>query len=301
MADLFSLKGKVALVTGASKEMGQEVAHALAEYGADVAVTARNAAQLETAAARVRETGRKGVAIPADLTNIPELPSIISRTVNALGRLDILVNVAGGGDYSNYGWALNMTEQMWDNMFILNIKAPMFLCQAAAKVMKNSGGGSIVNISSGAGSGASPRMSNYGAAKAGLDNLSTTLAAEWARFGIRVNVVISGLVDTTNARTSDFSNSGARGLFHQANAVGANRQTHRHRGSRALPGRAGRRMGDRSEDRRQRRRRRSAPVRLNPLAEVISLNPAKGVHSSMRTDSRNRDAVSPRAAQGHRA
>ena len=84
MADLFSLKGKVALVTGASKEMGQEVAHALAEYGADVAVTARNAAQLETAAARVRETGRKGVAIPADLTNIPELPSIISRTVDAL-------------------------------------------------------------------------------------------------------------------------------------------------------------------------------------------------------------------------
>lgn len=210
MADLFSLKGKVALVTGASKEMGQEVAHALAEYGADVAVTARNAAQLETAAARVRETGRKGVAIPADLTNIPELPSIISRTVDALGRLDILVNVAGGGDYSNYGWALNMTEQMWDNMFNLNIKAPMFLCQAAAKVMKNSGGGSIVNISSGAGSGASPRMSNYGAAKAGLDNLSTTLAAEWARFGIRVNVVISGLVDTTNARTSTFQLRSAR-------------------------------------------------------------------------------------------
>ncbi|MGO9056566.1 MAG: SDR family NAD(P)-dependent oxidoreductase [Candidatus Binataceae bacterium] len=204
MADLFSLKGKVALVTGASKEMGQEVAHALAEYGADVAVTARNAAQLETAAARIRQTGRKAVAIPADLTNIPELPSIVSRTVEALGRLDILVNVAGGGDYSNYGWALNMTEQMWDNMFVLNIKAPMFLCQAAAKVMKDSGGGSIVNISSGAGSGAAPRMSNYGAAKAGLDNLSATLAAEWARFRIRVNVIISGLVDTANARTSTF-------------------------------------------------------------------------------------------------
>ena len=72
MADLFSLKGKVALVTGASKEMGQEVAHTLAEYGADVAVTARNAAQLEEAAARIRTTGRKAIAIPADLTNIPE-------------------------------------------------------------------------------------------------------------------------------------------------------------------------------------------------------------------------------------
>ena len=205
MADLFSLKGKVALVTGASKEMGQEVAHALAEYGADVAVTARNAAPTGGRPPRAcRQTGRKALVIPADLTNIPELPSIVSRTVDALGGLDILVNVAGGGPYSNYGWALRMTEEMWDNMFLLNLKAPMFLCQAAANVMKDHGGGSIVNISSGAGSGASPRMSNYGAAKAGLDNLSATLAAEWARFGIRVNVIISGLVDTTNARTSTF-------------------------------------------------------------------------------------------------
>ena len=204
MEDLFSLEGKVALVTGASKEMGREVAYTLAAHGADVAVTARNASQLEEAAAHIRGMGRKAAAIAADLTNIRELPSIISRTVDALGSLDILVNVAGGGDYSNYGWALRMTEEMWDNMLNLNLKAPMFLCQAAAKAMKERGGGSIVNISSGAGSGASPRMSNYGAAKAGLDNLSETLAAEWAQFGIRVNVVISGLVDTANARTSTF-------------------------------------------------------------------------------------------------
>jgi len=205
MADLFSLKGKVALVTGASKEMGREVAYTLAEHGADVAVTARNAAQLEEAAARIRTTGRKAIAIPADLTKIAELSSIVSRTVEVLGGLDILVNVAGGGDYSNYGWALRMTEEMWDNMFDLNVKAPMFLCQAAARVMKERGGGAIVNISSGAGSGPSPRMSNYGAAKAGLDNLSESLAAEWAQFHIRVNVVISGLVDTANARTSAFA------------------------------------------------------------------------------------------------
>jgi NAD(P)-dependent dehydrogenase (short-subunit alcohol dehydrogenase family) len=205
MAELFSLQGKVALVTGASKEMGREVAYTLAQHGADVAVTARNAAQLEEAAAHIRKLGRKAAAVPADLTRIAEIPSVVSRTVAALGGLDILVNVAGGGDYSNYGWALRMTEEMWDNMLNLNLKGPMFLCQAAAKVMKERGGGSIVNISSGAGSGASPRMSNYGAAKAGLDNLSETLAAEWAQFHIRVNVVISGLVDTTNARTSTFA------------------------------------------------------------------------------------------------
>jgi NAD(P)-dependent dehydrogenase (short-subunit alcohol dehydrogenase family) len=205
MADQFSLKGKVALVTGASKEMGREVAYTLAEHGADVALTARDAAQLEEGAAHIRSTGRKAVAVPGDLAKINEIPSIVSRTVEALGGLDILVNVAGGGPYSNYGWALRMTEQMWDDMFDVNLKGPMFLCQAAAKVMKERGGGSIVNISSGAGSGASPRMSNYGAAKAGLDNLSDTLAAEWAQFHIRVNVVISGLVDTANARTSTFA------------------------------------------------------------------------------------------------
>jgi NAD(P)-dependent dehydrogenase (short-subunit alcohol dehydrogenase family) len=205
MSDLFSLQGKVALVTGASKEMGREVAYMLARHGADVALTARNASQLEEGAAHIRSMGRKAVAISADLTNIPEIPKIVSRTVETLGGLDILVNVAGGGDYSNYGWALRMTEQMWDNMLNLNLKGPMFLCQAAARVMKERGGGSIVNISSGAGSGASPRMGNYGAAKAGLDNLSETLAQEWAQFKIRVNVVISGLVDTTNARTSTFA------------------------------------------------------------------------------------------------
>jgi NAD(P)-dependent dehydrogenase (short-subunit alcohol dehydrogenase family) len=205
MADLFSLKGKVALVTGASKEMGREVAYTLAQHGADVALTARDARQLEEGAAHIKSIGRKAAAISADLTKILEIPSIVSRTVDALGGLDILVNVAGGGPYSNYGWALRMTEQMWDNMFNLNVKAPMFLCQAAAKVMKERGGGAIVNISSGAGSGPSPRMCNYGAAKAGLDNMSETLAAEWARFHIRVNVVISGLVDTTNARTSTFA------------------------------------------------------------------------------------------------
>jgi NAD(P)-dependent dehydrogenase (short-subunit alcohol dehydrogenase family) len=205
MADLFSLQGKIALVTGASKEMGREVAYTLARHGADVALTARNVQQLEEGAAYIKSLGRKAVAISADLTDIPAIPSIVSRAVDALGGLDILVNVAGGGDYSNYGWALRMTEQMWDNMLNLNLKGPMFLCQAAAKVMKERGGGSIVNISSGAGSGGSPRMSNYGAAKAGLDNLSESLAAEWAQFHIRVNVVISGLVDTTNARTSTFA------------------------------------------------------------------------------------------------
>jgi NAD(P)-dependent dehydrogenase (short-subunit alcohol dehydrogenase family) len=202
---LFSLAGKVALVTGASKDMGAAIANLLAECGADVAVTARDEAMLEDVAAEIRAMGRKSVAIAADLRDFPRLPDIVSRTVTELGGLDILVNNAGGGDWSTYGWALRLTGEQWDAMLDLNLKAPMFLSQAAAAVMKDRGGGRIINISSGAGSHASPRMSSYGAAKAGLENLSQTLAAEWAQFGIRVNVVIPGLIDTANARQSTFA------------------------------------------------------------------------------------------------
>jgi len=202
---LFSLAGKIALVTGASKEMGQAVAYTLAEHGADVALTARSGGQLEEIAARIRKLGRRTVAIPADLRNIDGLASIVERTVKELGGLDILVNLAGSSEFSDFGWALNMTQQQWDNMVDLNLKAPMFLSQAAASAMKERGGGAIVNISSGVASSPAPRMSNYGAAKAGLENLSKTLAMEWARFGIRVNVVVPGVVDVEHTRKGTYN------------------------------------------------------------------------------------------------
>jgi NAD(P)-dependent dehydrogenase (short-subunit alcohol dehydrogenase family) len=202
---LLSLQGKVALITGASKEMGQGVAYMLAEHGADVALTARTAAQLEDLAAGIMKLGRKALAIPADLRNIDGLGSLVDRTVRELGRLDILVNLAGSSEFADFGWALNMTQEQWDNMVDLNLKAPMFLSQAAARVMKDQGGGSIVNISSGVSSSPAPRMSNYGAAKAGLDNLSKTLAVEWARFGIRVNVVVPGVIDVEHTRKGTYN------------------------------------------------------------------------------------------------
>jgi NAD(P)-dependent dehydrogenase (short-subunit alcohol dehydrogenase family) len=209
----FDLQGKIALVTGGSKDMGRAIALTLADHGADVALTARTEEMLSDVAAQVVARGRRALPIVADLCRFEDLEAIVTRTVQELGGLDILVNNAGGGEWSNYGWALNLSEAQWDNMMALNLKAPMFLSQAAARVMKDRGGGRIINISSGAGSHPSPRMSNYGAAKAGLDNLSQTLAAEWARFGIRVNVVIPGLVDTANARQSTFATADREELF----------------------------------------------------------------------------------------
>jgi NAD(P)-dependent dehydrogenase (short-subunit alcohol dehydrogenase family) len=199
MANLFSLEGKVALIAGASKEMGSAVARMLAAHGADVAVSARSAHKLETVAGAIREMGRRSVAIPADLTRVDQIEATMQRTLDQLGSLDILVNILGG---SNIGaaWALRMSEEMWDDVFTLNVKAPMFLSVAAAKVMKERGGGSIVNISTSAATGAAPRLTNYGAAKAGLEQLTESLAAEWGRFKIRVNVVISGNIYTANLR-----------------------------------------------------------------------------------------------------
>ncbi|SRR5579875_445154 len=199
MSDLFSLKGKVAFIAGASKEMGSAVARMLAAHGADVAVSARSGDKLEAVAADIRAIGQRSVPIVADLTNLAQISTAIQRTVAELGGLDILVNILGG---SNIGaaWALRMTEAMWDDVFALNVKAPMFLSVAAAKIMKESGGGSIINISTSAASGAAPRLTNYGAAKAGLEHLTETLAAEWGRFRIRVNVVVSGNIYTSNLR-----------------------------------------------------------------------------------------------------
>jgi 7-alpha-hydroxysteroid dehydrogenase len=199
MADLFSLRGKVALIAGASKEMGSAVARMLAEHGADVAVSARSADKLEAVAAGIRQMGRSSIPIAADLTKVDQIESAMMRTVNELGGLDILVNILGGSNIGS-AWALRMNEAMWDDVFTLNVKAPMFLSVAAAKVMKERGGGSIVNISTSAATGAAPRLTNYGAAKAGLEHLTETLAAEWGRFKIRVNVVISGNIYTANLR-----------------------------------------------------------------------------------------------------
>src|SRR5262249_51852057 len=190
MRERCNLDGSVALVTGASKEIGAAVATTLAEFGADVAVTARDVSGLEQTAQRVRAFGRRCLVVPADLMDVRAIPDVVRRTVEGLGSVNFLVNVAGGGPWSNFAWAMRLTERQWDEMFALNVKAPFFLSQAVANVMRERGGGAIVNISSGSGSAAAPRMANYGAAKAALDNLTATLAAEWGQFGIRVNTVV---------------------------------------------------------------------------------------------------------------
>jgi 7-alpha-hydroxysteroid dehydrogenase len=222
MADFFSLKGKVALVNGASKEMGSAVAYALAEYGADVAVTARSAGQLNAVAAKIRSMGRKALAVPMDLTKFAEFPGLMDRVVNELGGLDIMVNVHGGGegDFKNFGPFMRTTEDKWDFMMNINLKSQALLCLAAANIMKNRGGGRIINVSSTSVNGAALFESIYGAAKAGLEHLSHTLSVEWARYGIRVNVVTPGLINTANGTNLAFATPEAEAALRDSMPLG---------------------------------------------------------------------------------
>lgn len=220
--NIFSLTGKTALVNGASKEMGSAVAYALAEYGADVAVTARSADQLEAVATKIRLMDRKALAVPIDLTRVSEFPGLMDRVVDELGGLDIMVNVHGGGegDFKNFGPFIRTTEEKWDFMMDVNLKSQAFLCLAAAAVMKTRGGGRIINVSSTSVNGPAVFESIYGAAKAGLEHLSHTLSFEWARYGIRVNVVCPGLINTVNGTSLAFATPQAEARFRAAMPLG---------------------------------------------------------------------------------
>jgi NAD(P)-dependent dehydrogenase (short-subunit alcohol dehydrogenase family) len=200
---LFSLRGHVALVTGASVGLGAECAHALALAGADVALVARREGLLRTLASKLTETyGVKALPIAADITIDADLDRVVSRTVAELGEVDILVNNAGiapGGRAEKY------SRELWDAAFALNVTAPMMLSQKIARrLIERKKPGRIINMTSVAGYQASPvfRYIGYASSKAALANLTRQLAIEWADYGILVNAVAPGLIPTEmNAET----------------------------------------------------------------------------------------------------
>jgi NAD(P)-dependent dehydrogenase (short-subunit alcohol dehydrogenase family) len=192
---LFSLRGRVALVTGASAGLGVECATALAIAGANVAIVARRAARLEQVAKRLARFSIKALPIPADVTLDADLDRIVSRTVSELGEIDILVNNAG---IALGGSADVITRKKWNAEFAVNVTAPMMLAQRVARrLAARKSAGRIINITSMYASLASPyRMVAYAASKAALENLTRELAVEWAPYGINVNAISPGMVPT---------------------------------------------------------------------------------------------------------
>ncbi|HEY0445231.1 MAG TPA: 2-dehydro-3-deoxy-D-gluconate 5-dehydrogenase KduD [Allosphingosinicella sp.] len=193
MSAMFDLTGKVAVVTGANTGIGQGIALALAEAGADLALVGRSEAT-ETAD-KVRALGRRAVLISADLATIAPVPEVVDRTLAELGRLDILVNNAG---IIRRADAVDFTEEDWDAVIDTNLKSVFFLCQAAARHMIAQGGGKIINIASMLSFQGGIRVPSYTASKSGVAGLTKLLANEWAAKGINVNAIAPGYIATNN-------------------------------------------------------------------------------------------------------
>lgn len=189
-----SLEGCVALVTGASRGIGRATALALAADGASVAVgySSRPDAAEEVVAG-VREHGVDAVALGADLTDAGAAAELVPRTLEALGRIDVLVNNAG---LTRDGLVLRMSDQDWASVLAVDLTAAFALCRAALRPMVRQRSGRIVNVSSVAGVSGNPGQANYSAAKAGLIGLSKSLAKEVGSRGITVNAVAPGFVET---------------------------------------------------------------------------------------------------------
>lgn len=190
----FSLAGKRALVTGASRGLGRVIALALADAGADVALVARDQARLEGVAAEVRALGREAWVLPADLAHLAELRAMVERAYEAMGRIDVLVSNAGISPI--WKRSTEVTEAEWDAIQATNVKATFFLCAAVGKRMAEQGGGSIITLASVASVVGTPRMAAYGASKAAVAQVTKTLALEWAAQHVRVNAIAPGYIET---------------------------------------------------------------------------------------------------------
>lgn len=189
----FRLDGQVAVVTGASKGIGWDLAKALADAGASVAVAARDLDALEELAAEIRADGGEAMAVKLDVRDVGQIGSAFEQVRERLGSLDVLVNNAGLG--ANHP-AENVTEADWDEMMDVNLRGLFFACQAAGRIMLEQGRGRIINMGSQAGVVGIRDHAVYSASKGGVNLLTKVLALEWSSRGVTVNTVAPTFIYT---------------------------------------------------------------------------------------------------------
>jgi NAD(P)-dependent dehydrogenase (short-subunit alcohol dehydrogenase family) len=190
----FDLAGRKALVTGASRGIGEAIALGLARFGADVAVTARDVARLADVSAAIEGIGCRAVPIAMDARDVGGIRGGVAEAAAALGGLDLVVNNAGMEEVSP---SLEVEEALWDRIVETNLKGAFFTAQAAARVMVEAdSGGTILNVCSLTSAVGVPTAAPYGASKSGLLGLTRALATEWAPLGIRVNAIGPGYFRT---------------------------------------------------------------------------------------------------------
>ena len=189
-----SLKGKVALISGASRGIGEATALAFANAGANVVVASRKLPDLEQVAEKIKAKGVRSLAMAAHVAKIDESKNLVDTVLKEFGRIDILFNNAGTNPYA--GPLIDAEEWAWDTTFNVNLKGPFFLAQLVARAMKEQGGGCMVNTVSVAGLRAGTGLPIYSVTKAAYVMLTQIMASEWAPWGIRVNGVAPGLIKT---------------------------------------------------------------------------------------------------------
>jgi NAD(P)-dependent dehydrogenase (short-subunit alcohol dehydrogenase family) len=195
---LFSLEGKVALVTGGSKGLGEAMARALAGAGADVAICSRHKEEVTAAAQSIRaDTGREVIALEADAGRAEDVDRLFEQTVATLNGLDILVNNAG---INRHSYVNDQSEEDWDTVLRINLTGPMLCARAATRIMIPAKTGRIINIASTFGLVGYPKRGVYTASKGGLVNFTRCLAVELAPHNITANCICPGPFDTPMTR-----------------------------------------------------------------------------------------------------
>lgn len=189
----FDLSGGVALVTGGNRGIGRGIALGLARAGADIAIAARDEGRTEAVVAEIAALGRRALGVRCDVTARGDVERAVEATVAEFGRLSILVNNAG---ITRRGTPETHSEEDWDAVFAANLKATLVVSQVAYPALVANGGGKIINVSSGLALTASEFMVAYGASKAGMVQLTTTLAAAWGAQNIQVNAILPGVTRT---------------------------------------------------------------------------------------------------------
>jgi NAD(P)-dependent dehydrogenase (short-subunit alcohol dehydrogenase family) len=195
---LFDIRGKVAIVTGASRGIGQAIAEAFAESGAKVVVSSRKQESVDEVASGIKAKGGEALGIAAHNGDKAALQALVQATVDAYGTVDILVNNAATNPH--FGPVLDAEDSMWQKTFDVNVMGTIWLTQAVVNVMREKGGGKILNVASVNGLRPGRWQGIYSITKAGIINLTQTLAMELASDNIRVNAIAPGLIKTKFAR-----------------------------------------------------------------------------------------------------
>lgn len=199
--DLFKLDGKTAIVTGGGRGLGAQIAQGFAEAGANIVLCSRRVEACEEAAARLRENGTKALALACDVTNPEQVAEVVRRTVEEFGTIDIVVNNSGAS------WGAPVSEmplEAWHKVMETNVTGTFLMSQAAGAVMRENGGGKIINIASVAGlGGTDPRFLDaigYNTSKGAVITFTKDLAAKWGTDNIQVNALAPGFFPTKMAK-----------------------------------------------------------------------------------------------------